>query len=55
MAIIGYNHFRWFYHKQLFSTNLQRTGKKKKKKKISELCSRYYSTLQWLEKIFRTL
>ena len=30
MAIIGYNHFRWFYHKQLFSTNLQRTGKKKK-------------------------
>ena len=34
MAIIGYNHFRWFYHKQLFSTNLQRTGKKKKKKKL---------------------
>ena len=52
MAIIGYNHFRWFYHKQLFSTNLQRTGKKKNN---SELCSRNYSTLQWLEKIFRTL
>ena len=33
MAIIGYNHFRWFYHKQLFSTNLQRKKKKKKKKK----------------------
>ena len=57
MAIIGCNHFRWFYHKQLFSTNLQRKKKKEEEEEewISEVWSRNYSTLQWLEKIFRTL